>query len=174
LPTPIIVPSLDPEQRASLLERFNQTRDPETRLRYQMVLLSSGKGLTTGQIASITFRCHDVVLRVLRRFLSGGPDAVPRGHSPGRPLAVSPEWQSELRRVIDLDPHEVGVPSANWTTGLLAGYLKGKTEVAVDQETVREHLHRLGYAYKRPNWTVQHKAQERESYLGNASGWRSS
>jgi len=29
----------------------------------------------------------------------------------------------ELLRVVDLDPHTVDVPSANWTTGLLADYL---------------------------------------------------
>ena len=58
--------------------------------------------------------------------------------------------------------------SANWTTQLLADYLQDKTKIAVDQETVREYLHRHDYVYKRPNWTVQHKAQEREGYLGNA------
>jgi transposase len=139
-----------------------------------MVLLSSDKGLTTFQIASITFRCHDVVLRVLKRFLVGGADAVPRGHSTGRPPTVNSQWQSELRRIIDLDPHAVGVQSANWTTRLLTEYLQKQTGIAVDQETVRGYLHRQGYVYKRPNWTVQHKAQEREGYLGNACGWRSS
>ncbi len=79
-------------------------------------------------------------------------------------------WLSELGRVIDLDPHEVDVPSANWTTGLLADYLARQTGIVVEQETVRRHLHRLGYVCKRPTWTVEHKAQEQEAYLGNACG----
>jgi transposase len=172
--TPIIVPPLDAEMRTALIVRFNQTKEPETRTRYQMVLLSSDKQLTTYEIASITFRSHDVVLRVIKRFLADGIEAVPRRYSPGRPRKVSPEWQGELLRVIELDPHQVGVASANWTTGLLADYLKEKIKIEVDQETIRSYLHRLGYVYKRPNWTVQHKAQEHPGYLGNACGWRSS
>ena len=77
-------------------------------------------------------------------------------------------------RVIDLDPHDVRVPSANWTTGLLADYLAKETGIAVDPETVRQRLHRLDYVCKRPTWTVAHKAQEQEGYLGNASGRSSS
>jgi transposase len=165
---PTIVSALSPEAQAELLARFNAAPDPETRLRYQMVLLSNDQHLTTWQIASITFRSHDTVLRVLNRFLEEGPDAVPHRHPPGRQPTVSPEWQAELLRVIDLDPHEVGVESANWTTQLLADYLGAKTQIEVGQETVREYLHRLGYVYKRPGWSLQHKAQEREGYEGNA------
>ncbi len=171
---PTIVPPLEAETRAALVARFNDAPDPETRTRYQMVLFSSDKQLTTWQIASLTLRSHDTALRVVNRFLAEGLDAVPRRQPPGRPPKVSSDWQAELQRVIELDPHTVGVNSANWTTQLLADYLKQKAGIEVDQETVREHLHRLGYVYKRPNWTVQHKAQEREGYLGNACGWRSS
>jgi transposase len=165
---PTIVPPLDAPTRQVLLDRFNSAPDPETRLRYQMILLSSQKQLTTWQIASFTFRSHDTVLRVINRFLSDGPDAVPHRSAPGRQPRVTPEWHSELLRVIELSPRQVGVQSANWTTQLLADYLQDKTKIAVDQETVREYLHRHDYVYKRPNWTVQHKAQEREGYLGNA------
>ncbi len=165
---PTIVSALSPEARAELVARFNATPDPETRLRYQMVLLSNDQHLTTWQIASITFRSHDTALRVLNRFLAAGPDAVPHRQPPGRQPTVSPEWQAELLRVIELDPHQVAVESANWTTQLLADYLRAKTQVAVGQETVREYLHRHGYVYKRPGWSLQHKAQEREDYPGNA------
>jgi transposase len=171
---PTLVPTLDALTHQALLDRFNATSDPETRLRLQMVLLSSDQGLTTWQIASITFRSHDTVLRVINRFLSDGIEAVPHRRSPGRQPTVSPEWHAELLRVIELDPHEVGVQSANWTTLRLANYLQKQTGIVVDQETVREYLHRHGYVYKRPNWTVQHKAQEYPGYLGNACGWRSS
>jgi hypothetical protein len=43
---------------------------------------------------------------------------------------------SQLLRVIELHPHMVGVPSANWTTGLLATYLAQVAGIAVDPETV--------------------------------------
>ncbi len=165
---PTIVPPLDPETHAELVARFNDAPDPETRTRYQMVLLSTDKHLTTRQIASVTFRSHDTALRVINRFLADGLDGVPHRLPPGRAPKVTPEWLAELQRVIELDPHTVAVNSANWTTQLLADYLKQQTGIDTDQETVRDYLHRLDYVYKRPNWTVQHKAQEREGYLGNA------
>jgi transposase len=76
--------------------------------------------------------------------------------------------------VIEADPHEFGVPSANWTTQLLADYLAAKSGIAVDPETVRRALHRLGYVCKRPTWTVEHKAAEREDWVGKGCGERSS
>lgn len=168
MPAPVILPPLEPETRTELLARFNQTADADERLRYQMVLLSSDRGLIPSEIAEITFRSHDTVLRVINRFREGGLGAVPYHWGPGRALTVSEEWQTELARVIELDPRLVGVESANWTTKLLADYLEKQTGISVDQETVRKHLHKLGYVYKRPNWTVRHKAEEREGYLGNA------
>lgn len=168
MPLPLVLPPLDPEARDELHARFNQTADAETRLRYQMVLLSSERRLIPSEIAEITFRSHDTVTRVLNRFLEGGLDAVPYHWGPGREREMSEETTKELLRVVELDPNEVGVKSANWTTQLLATYLEAKTGQAFDQETVRNYLHRLGYVYKRPNWTVRHKAEEREGYLGNA------
>jgi transposase len=168
VPAPVILPPLESEARAELLARFNQTEDSETRLRYQMLLLSSERQLNPYEIGTVTFRSHDTVLRVINRFREEGLEAVPYRWGPGRALTVSEEWLAELVRVIELDPRSVGVASANWTTESLAEYLEKQTAILVDQETVRKHLHRLGYVYKRPNWTVQHKAQEREGYLGNA------
>ena len=87
-------------------------------------------------------------------------------HSPGRPWVVSQAWQAELRRVIDLSPREVGVPSAIWTTGLLATYLAEAAGQRVGLETVRDHLHRAGYVCKRPTWTLKRKATEQPEWAG--------
>src|SRR5262249_57444806 len=92
--------------------------------------------------------------------------------APGGSPTITPAWLSELARVMELeDPRAVGVESANWTTQLLADYLAGVTGLALDPETVRRSLHRLGYVYKRPGWTLAHRAQERADYVGNAYGW---
>jgi transposase len=39
--------------------------------------------------------------------------------------------------VIELDPHEVGEDTANWTTERLAEYLGRQTGIQVTEETVR-------------------------------------
>ena len=87
--------------------------------------------------------------------------------SPGKPLTVTPAWQTELLRVVDLDPHSVGVESANWTTSLLATYLADASGVRVSAETVRVYLHAHGYVCKRPTWTLKRKAEAQAGYVGN-------
>ncbi len=59
--------------------------------------------------------------------------------------------ERELVRVIELDPHEVGVSSANWTTELLAAYLSKHPGIAVSLETVRVYLHAHGYGGLAPD-----------------------
>jgi transposase len=164
------LPMLSAEQHQALVEHYNQAPDPETRTRYQMLLLGIEHGWTTHQIAPLVKRSHDVVMRVFQRFVAGGLAAVPRRSPPGRQPTVTPVWEAELVRVLEDDPHQHGVESANWTTILLATYLAKTTGVGVDPETVRRHLHRLGYVCKRPTWTVAHKAAEREGWVGNAFG----
>ena len=159
-----------PELRAAVADCYERTEEPETRTRCQMVLLAGDDGLRPSQVATVVRRDTATVRRVLRRFIEEGLAGLPRRHAPGPVPTVTLAWLSELQRVIALDPHQVGVPSANWTTGLLAGYLARQTGIAMDQETVRRYLHRLEYVCKRPTWTVEHKAHEQEDYLGNACG----
>jgi transposase len=168
---PLMIPALDDAARAELAERFNAAEHPETRLRYQMVLLSA-QGHDVSEIATMTLRSHDTVTRVLHRYQEGGPDAVPRRSPPGRAPTVTPAWEAELVRVVELDPHEVGVESATWSTRLLADYLAAHTGLRLGQEVVRVYLHRHGFVCKRPTWTMERKAQEQADYQGNASGWR--
>lgn len=170
MPYPLELAPLAPEERAALLERFNTTSDPETRTRYQMVLLATERDKHSPEIASVVFRSHDTVWRVLRRFEEGGLAAIPRRHGGGTKPILTPEAEAELRRVIEEDPHLFGINSANWTTATLASYLAQKMGIAVCDETIRLALHRLGYVCKRPTWTVQHKAQEREDWEGKGCG----
>jgi transposase len=63
-------------------------------------------------------RCRATVERVLHRYQEAGVDGVPHRRRPGWTAEVPTAWADELRRVIELDPHIVGVDSANWTTRL--------------------------------------------------------
>ena len=77
---PITLPPLDTATLAELRGRCEETPDVESRTRYQMILLAR-QAYTGPQIARIVLRSEDTVARVLKRFLAGGLDAVPR-HSP--------------------------------------------------------------------------------------------
>ena len=167
MPRPLTLPPLDEATSAERRRRFDTTPDPETRLRYQMVWLAH-LGQRVPAIAQTVLRSRDTVARVLHRFRDGGLDAVPRRTAPGPARTVTPAWEAELLRVVELDPHAAGVPSANWTTKLLADYLARRTGVAVGLETVRLALHAHGYVCKRPTWTLERRAGEQPGYPGNA------
>jgi transposase len=79
---------------------------------------------------------------------------------------VTAGWEAELLRVIELDPHEVGQETANWTSGLLAVYLGEKTGIKVSLETVRTSLHALGYVCKRPTWTDPPQSRSASGFRG--------
>ena len=164
---------LDAAARQDLEARFEQTRDAETRLRYQMVLLAAD-GRTAGQVAPLVRRSRATVERVLGRYLREGPDGVPQRRRPGRRPVRPPEWEAELGRVVELDPHAVGVPSAVWTLGLLRAYLERVTGHRTSLETVRQALRRADDRRKRPVQTVQRKAQAQPEWPKKVSGRRRS
>jgi transposase len=166
MPTSIHL-ELTEEEHTELEQRFETTRDAETRLRYQMVLLAAA-GRPASQIAPLVRRSVDTVQRVLRRYQNQGAAGVPHRPRPGRPSQVPVAWQEELSRVIEEDPHTVGVTSANWTTRLLATYLATTTGHRTGIETVRLHLHRAGYVCKRARWTLQRRAEEEPEWATNA------
>src|SRR5260370_24143625 len=164
---PLTLASLEKPTLAELRRRYEETTDAETRTRYQMLLLSL-RGQTSSQIAQTVLRSQDTVVRVLKRFLTSGLDAVPRRTAPGRERMVTAAWEAELLRVIEKDPHEVGQDTANWTTERLADYLGQHTGVQVTEETVRVYLHAHDYVCKRSTWTLRRKAEEKADYVGNA------
>ena len=166
---PIRLPELDAATLADLRQRYEETPNVESRTRYQMLLLAQ-QGYKAPQIARMVLRSEDTVERVLNRFLAAGLEAGPRRTPPGRERTVTAAWEAELLRVIELDPHEVGVSSANWTTELLAEYLGMHTGIQVTQETVRVHLHAAGYVCKRPTWTLRRKAEAQANYVGKECG----
>jgi transposase len=168
---PLTLPPLSNTQMTELRQLYETAADAKLQLRAQMVLLAH-QGRAVAEIAAIVFRSRDTVERVLKRFLQGGVAALPPHKAPGMAPTVTPAWKAALLRVIDLDPHTVGVPSANWTTGLLAAYLATQTGITVTAETVRLYLRAAGYVCKRPTWTLKRKAEEQPGYVGNASGWR--
>ena len=167
MPTRLTLPPLDEDTLSDLRARYDATTDADLRLRYQMILLAH-QGRSVAEIAAVVFRSRDTVERVLHRFRDGGVAAVPRHFAPGSRPTITPAWTTELLRVIALDPHDVGVASATWTTGLLATYLATQTGIAVSAETVRQTLHAHDYGCKRPTWTLKRRAEEQPGYVGNA------
>ena len=157
---------LDQATREAVAERDERTSAPIERTNAHLVLLAD-EGRSVAEIAWLVRRGRDQVGKILHRFQREGVGGlVPRKHT-GRPLGVTPAWLAELQRVIDLDPHTVGVDSAVWTTRLLADYLAKATRHRTGIEAVRVQLHRLGYVCKRPTWSLKRKSTEQAGWVKN-------
>src|SRR5262249_7112297 len=148
MPAPLRL-RLDQQTREAVATRYEQTRSAIERTNCQMGLLADERRAIT-EIALLRRPVREQVRTILHRFRGDGLAGLAPGKHPGRPLGVTPAWLAELQRVIELDPQTVGVPSAVWTTRLLADYLAEVTGHHAGIETVRDHLHRLGYGCKRP------------------------
>src|SRR6266498_4136485 len=68
--------TLDQAAHDELERRYHTTHDATTRTRYQMLLLRAD-GHRVPEVAQLTCCSPDTVRRVLKRYLAGGPDAVP-------------------------------------------------------------------------------------------------
>src|ERR671933_73815 len=169
--TPLPLPPWSDTQVTELRPLDDTTLKAQLRLRAPIILLAP-QGRSVAEMAAIVWRSRDTVERGLKRFLPGGSAARPPRTAPGRTPTVTPEWKAERLRVIDLDPHTVGVRRANWTTHLLATYLAAQPQVAVTAETVRLYLRAAGGVCKRPTWTLKRKAEAQPGYVGNVCGWR--
>jgi len=79
-----------------------------------------------------------------------GCAGVPHRARPGRPARLPASWEPALRRAAALDPHQLGVDRATWTTRTLADHLAAATGHRASIETVRVHLHRADYVCSAP------------------------
>ena len=68
-------------------------------------------------------------------------------------------WTEPVRRFLEwsmeLPPEELGYGSVNWTATLLRKHMENWAGLRVSDTTLREQLHRLGYAWKRPRYVLQ-------------------
>jgi transposase len=157
---------LDQGTRDAVAARYEHARGAVERTNCQIVLLAD-EGRHAPEIAWLVRRGPQQVLKVLHRFQAEGLAGLAPRKAPGRAPEVTPAWLAELQRVIELDPRSVGVPSAVWTTRLLADYLAEATGHRTGIETVRVFLHRAGYVCKRPSWSLKRKATEQAGWVKN-------
>jgi transposase len=88
---------------------------------------------------------------------------------------VNGPCEAELKKLVEQEPREAGYPFSTWTCADLLRELVRKGFEAVSGETVRAHLHALGYRVRRPVLSIaspdpeyQQKVKKLEKYQKQA------
>jgi transposase len=166
---PLRVPRLRGRQQARLRSLYQTTSCPRTRVRVQMVLLSSA-GYSVTQIARIGQQSDDTVRRWLKRFLAEGQRGLLEAPHSGRPPKITPAVEQFLAECLERSPRDYRIARPTWTTALLAQVVWRRLKVRVTDECVRQHLARIAGVCRRPTWTVKHLARQQPGYAQKKAG----
>jgi transposase len=157
-------------RQAACVQRLFQTTDcPRTRLRAQMVLLSSD-GYPVGEIAAITHQSDDTIRHWLRRFLDQGWRGLLEAPRSGRPAAITPAIEQFLHDCLQGTPRDFRISRPSWTTDMLAQVVRRRLKIDVTGECIRQHLERIEGVCRRPTWTVKHLARLKPGYAQKKAG----
>lgn len=166
---PLRVQRLSGRQAVRLHSLFQTTDCPRTRLRAQMVLLSSD-GYSVAEIAGITRQSDDTVRQWLHRFLDQGWQGLLEAPRSGRPAAITPAAEQFLRECMQGTPRDFRLSRPSWTTDLLAWVVRRRLKIDVTDECIRQHLERIEGVCRRPTWTVKHLARQKPGYAQKKAG----
>ena len=151
---PIRVPTLTPQQLATLEQFYRSAPTARLRTRSQMVLLAAEQRMSAQQIARIVRTSEETVRRWLKRYLAEGVEGLRDAPRPGAPRKVSEEYRLMLAEAVRCRPRSLGLPFSLWTLHRLADYMAEQTGIRVEYETVRVHLKALGIVLSRPQHTI--------------------
>lgn len=168
---PLRVNGLRGRQRTRLRSLYHTTRCPRTRLRVQMVLLSSAD-YSVAQIARISQHSDDTVRHWLKRFLAEGWRGLLEAPHPGRPPTLTPAVEQFLYECLRRSPRDYRISRPTWTTALLAQVVWRQLKIKVTDECIRQHLERIEGVCRRPTWTVKHLARQQPGYAQKKAGSR--
>jgi len=116
---------------------------PKVRLRAQVLRLSN-RGSNMEKISSYTGRSAASIARDFDRWRERGLEGLADGAAPGNP----PRITQEARRLMERRLSE----ERTYNATQLAEVLQEELSVVVTPEAVRQHLHSMGYSWKRTRY----------------------
>lgn len=126
---------------------------PKVRLRAQVLRLSN-RGSNMEKIASYTGRSAASIARDFDRFRERGFEGLVDGRAPGTPPRITGEMREYMEQRLSEE--------RTWNATQLAEALKEEFSVVVTPEAVRQHLHSMGYSWKRTRY-VPNKAPDTDA-----------
>jgi transposase len=130
---------------------------PKVRLRAQVLRLSN-RGMNLTAIASHTGRSRYSASRDLDRFSERGLEGLADGAAPGNPPRITKGMRSYMEGRL--------AEKRTWNATQMAEALCERFAITVTPEAVRQHLHEMGYSWKRTRYAPSKEpdaGEEREA-----------
>lgn len=126
-------------------EAYRKASDGRLKERLLMVLLSL-EGKKADEIAEITHRCRDTVLKWLHRWNEEGFNGLKDKPYSGRPPILT---ESEVQKMLQW-VCEKAYSGGRLTCKQIALWVKETQNKVIDDESIRRILHQNGFSWKKP------------------------
>jgi transposase len=83
------------------------------------------------------------------------PEDLADRERPGRPPRWTAEVESVVQECLQWPPDSWGYQAVSWTVPLLQHWLIEQTGLTFSDSAIRQHLHRLGYTWKRSRYVLE-------------------
>ena len=145
---------LSPRQRRQIRDRLRTARDASYCKRL-VALLELDRGATAAEVADLLAVSRQSVYNWADGYRAAfDPDALRDHYGVGRPGSWTAELRGLLRAALRQRPDQLGYVGVNWTVPLLREYLGDCGGRRLSDDTVRRHLDRLGYVWKRSRYVL--------------------
>ncbi len=133
------------EDRDILYKSYKESKDPNEKIRYQ-ALYAVSRNFSVTDVAGFIDVEESTIYDWIHKWESE-KDVKDRPRS-GRPSKLTEEDDKEIDSLLDDKiPKDFGINSTTWTTRELHEYFIRVHNKYVDEETIRQHLHRINAHY---------------------------
>lgn len=136
-------------------DAMKNTRSTRMLVRYQVILLHL-KGYYNIQIADIVGKCEHTVGKYVTAYKTYGIGGLIPTPPAGAERKLNPEQEQLFIETISTKtPDQVGLtPYKSWNSKLICIWVKETFDVTYTQGGMRDMLHRLGFSYTKPTYSL--------------------
>ena len=152
-----------PEIQA-VLKKMKEAKNINMFRRYQAIYLWL-KGRKQQEIADTVRVCRKTVINYINSYKEDGLDGLIPGKPTGQPKFLSDEQEDELKNdIIKKVPadFEEFTSDYNWTVKIVRAHIKNKFNVEYSQSGANKLMHRLGFSFTRPTYTLEKADPEKQ------------
>jgi transposase len=146
---------LNAEEIEAVEQALRHDKRPEVRQRCTVIRLLH-LGHKPGEIAKMQAVSDPTIYGWIKRWRSGGLEALADKARSGRPPKADDAYSLALVEAIEKEPLAFGYNFMLWTVERLSAHLEKQTGIRLSESRLRALIKRKGYRYRRPKKDLGH------------------